>query len=67
MDRVRAEEGNIRYEYFLSMDDPETVLLIDEWKDEEAIDIHHKSEMMTEIAELRNKYRLRMQVEKFIR
>ena len=30
---IRAEEGNLRYEYYLSIDDPETVLLIDAWKD----------------------------------
>lgn len=30
---IRAEEGNLRYAYFFPMDDPETVLLIDQWKD----------------------------------
>ena len=29
VDRVRAEEGNERYEYFFPMDDHETVMLID--------------------------------------
>jgi quinol monooxygenase YgiN len=65
VDRVRAEEGNERYEYFFPMDDPETVMLIDRWKNKEALDIHHKSEMMKEIAELREKYKLSMKVEKF--
>ena len=65
VDRVRAEEGNLKYEYFFPMDDEETVLLIDRWKNEEALDIHYKSEMMKEIAELRNKYHLSMKVEKF--
>ena len=65
VDRVRAEEGNLKYEYFFPMDDKETVLLIDRWKNEEALDIHHKSEMMKEIADLRNKYHLSMKVEKF--
>ena len=64
--RVREEEGNLKYEYFFPMDDPETVMLIDKWKNEEALDIHHKSEMMKEISELRDKYHLRMKVEKFI-
>ncbi len=63
--RVRAEEGNERYEYFFSMDDPEVVMLVDRWKNEEALDLHHKSEMMKEIAYLRNKYNLSMKVEKF--
>lgn len=64
-DKVRAEDGNLRYEYFLPIDDPETVLLIDAWKDEEALDAHHKSPMMKEIAALREKYRLKMRVQKF--
>ena len=66
VDRVRAEEGNKKYEYFFPMDDPETVLLIDRWESQEALDIHHKSPMMKEIAELRDKYHLHMKVEQFV-
>ena len=60
VDRVRAEEGNEKYEYFFPMDDPETDLLIDRWNNQEALDIHHKSPMMKEIADLRDKYHLHM-------
>lgn len=66
VNRVRAEDGNEKYEYFFPMDDPETVLLIDKWNNQEALDIHHKSTMMKEIAELREKYHLHMKVEKFV-
>ena len=62
---IRAEEGNLSYAYFFPIDDPETVLLIDQWKDQDSMDAHHESEMMGKIAELRKKYRLRMQVERF--
>ncbi len=31
VERVRGEKGNLKYEYFFPMDDPETVLLIDRW------------------------------------
>lgn len=65
IDKIRAEEGNEKYEYFFPMDNAETVLLIDCWKSQEALDFHHKTEMMQEIAELRNKYHLTMKVEKF--
>ena len=65
MERIRAEKGNLRYEYFLPMDDPETVLLIDAWENEDALDFHHKSPMMKEIAALREKYHLKMRVQKF--
>ena len=62
---MRAEEGSLRYEYFFPMDDPETVLLIDQWRDQAAIDAHHASPMMARIAALREKYDLHMKVERF--
>ena len=65
VDRVRAEEGNEKYEYFFPMEDNETVMLIDKWESGKALDLHHKSEMMKEIAGLRNKYELKMRVERF--
>lgn len=66
VDEIRAEEGNIRYEYFYSMEDEETVLLIDSWKDQQAIDAHHASPMMTQVIRLREKYDLHMKVERYI-
>lgn len=65
-DKIRAEAGNVRYEYFFPMNDPETVLLIDAWESQDAIDAHHASPMMGTIAELRDKYDLHMQVERYI-
>lgn len=63
---MRAQEGNIRYEYFFPMDDGETVLLIDSWKDQHSIDVHHASPMMAQIARLREKYDLQMKVERYV-
>lgn len=63
---IRAEEGNKKYEYFYPKDDPETVLLIDSWESQAAIDKHHATPMMDKITELRNKYDLHMRVERFI-
>ncbi len=63
---IRAEEGNRKYEYFYPKNDPETVLLIDSWESQEAIDKHHATPMMDKITELRNKYDLHMRVERFI-
>lgn len=64
-DRILNEEGNEGYEYFFPMNNFETVLLIDKWKNQKALDLHHKSEMMKEIAELRKKYKLSLKVEKY--
>lgn len=63
--QIRAEAGNLQYEYFFPMEDPETVLLIDRWRDQEALDIHHASPMMGEIARLREQYDLHMRVERY--
>lgn len=63
---IRKEEGNLRYEYFCPMADGETVLLIDCWKDQRALDRHHASPMMEKIAELRVKYDLHMKVERYV-
>ena len=65
-DKIRAEEGNLRYEYYYSLEDPETVLLIDSWCDQAAIDAHHASPMMEIITNLREKYDLHMTVERFM-
>ena len=66
VEKIRAEKGNLRYEYYVSFDDPETVLLIDSWADQAAIDIHHASPMMAMIAALREKYDLHMTVERYM-
>ena len=65
VDAIRAEEGNLRYEYYQSLDDPETILLIDSWANQGAIDKHHATPMMDTIAKLREKYDLHMTVERY--
>lgn len=64
--RIREENGNIKYEYFFPMDDENTVLLIDSWENQAAIDLHHASEMMKDITRLREKYDLKMKVERYV-
>ena len=66
VDAIRAEAGNLRYEYYVPLDDPETVLLIDSWENQAAIDAHHASPMMATIAALREKYDLHMTAERFV-
>ena len=66
VDAIRAEEGNLRYEYFLPTDDSETVLLIDSWSGQAALDRHHSSAIMEKIKTMRDKYDLHMKVERFV-
>ena len=57
--------GNAR-RYYSPLEDPDTLLLIDSWADQQALDRHHASPMMETIAQLREKYQLTMEVERFV-
>ena len=48
----------------MPLNDPETILLIDAWRDQAALDAHHASPMMAQLAMLREKYDLHMRVER---
>lgn len=63
---IKAEEDNLRYDYFCPLGDDSTVLLIDSWTDQHAIDLHHASPMMKTIVALREKYDLHMAVERYV-
>ena len=66
VEKIRAEKGNLCYEYFTPFEDNKSVLLLDKWENQEAIDAHHASPMMQTISKLREKYDLHMSVERFI-
>ena len=63
---IRGKAGNEGYDYFFPYGDSETVLLIDKWRDQTSIDIHHASPMMEAITHLREKYDLHMRVERYV-
>jgi len=65
VDKIRNEEGNLRYEYFYPLDNDEAVLLIDSWINQDALDKHHALPLMKEIIKLREKYDLHMEVNKY--
>ncbi|HFI0306563.1 TPA: putative quinol monooxygenase [Streptococcus suis] len=64
-DRIRSQAGNTRYQYFAPLDDPHSILLVDSWTDQAALDIHHASPMMQEILDLRSKYQLTVTAERY--
>lgn len=66
-DSIRNEPGNLGYDYFISLSDPETVLLIDSWESQEAIDAHHASPMMKTLAGLRDKNDLHMKAVRYVK
>lgn len=55
--QIRNLEGNLGYDYYLSLENPNTILLIDKWANQAALDRHHALNM-ARISELREKYHL---------
>lgn len=64
--KIRQEAGNLAYDYYQSLANPETILLVDAWQDQKALDIHHASPMMQKILDLREKYGLTVRAERYL-
>ena len=52
----RAEEGNMKYDYYFSDADPDELLLIEHWKDQEAFEIHCGTEHFKSLGAVKEKY-----------
>lgn len=68
LEKIRAEKGNLRYEYFVPLFDDsgngeKTVLLIEQWENRAAIEAHQASHIMETIAKLREKHDIRRNIE----
>ncbi len=49
IEKSRAEEGNIFYTLNVSKNDPATLVFIENWKDQAAVDFHNKTDHFTSI------------------
>ena len=65
-DNIRNKAGNECYEYFMSIRDKETILLVDRWEDDDALHFHHNSDDMIKVAELKDKYDLEVKIERYV-
>ncbi len=63
-DLVRAEDGCIRYDYFYSAKDKNTVLLFEEWESEEKQQIHLTQPHIAQIKAIKEKYILSTELRK---
>lgn len=63
--KVRAEKGNICYDYFFSSSDQNKILLVEKWQDEDALALHMETPQMREIRLLKEEYIQNSVLEKF--
>ena len=55
-EKSRAEAGNARYEYYLSESNPDEVLLVEHWKDEDAYQFHKEQDYFELLQNIKKKY-----------
>ena len=51
---IRAEEGCLRYDYYLSCQNEDEVLLLEEWESEAQQQVHMEQEHMKQLMEIKN-------------
>lgn len=61
----RVEPGNKQYDYFIPVDDANTVLLLEKWESEEAQKIHTATENFKRLGEIKAKYVESVEIEKY--
>ena len=62
---VRAEEGCLQYDYHLSCEGEDRVVLLERWADEEALRRHGAQPHMQKLSALKPRYVLDTRVERF--
>lgn len=60
----RAEEGNLQYDYYVPVNGTDELLLIEKWKDYEALAVHGRRPHFARIGELKAAYVLETAVER---
>ncbi len=53
---IRAEDGCIRYDYYLSEKDPNELLLIEQWESKQHQEIHVTQPHMCKLREFKDEY-----------
>ena len=62
---VRAEDGCLQYDYHISCEAPDTVVLLEQWRDAAALEQHQKQPHMETIRALKADYVTDMKLGRF--
>lgn len=56
IDAIRREDGCLRYDYFLSVQNADEILLVEQWESEEKQQVHLRTTHMDRLRELKAQY-----------
>lgn len=62
----RGEDGNIKYDYYIPTDDSDDLLLVEKWRDAEALDKHSKQPHFARLGEMKKDFVNDTIIEKFV-
>ncbi len=63
-DLIRAEEGCLQYDYYLSLQSPEEILLVEKWTSAQAQEVHLCQPHMAQLRELKDRFVERTEIRK---
>ncbi len=63
--KVRAEDGCLQYDYHLSLEHPDAVVLLEKWRDSEALRCHMAQPHMETLKELKSRFVLDTSIERY--
>ena len=63
--KVRAEDGCIQYDYHLSLEENGTVVLLEKWRDSNALAAHMQHPHMETLKELKERFALETVIERY--
>lgn len=64
--RCQSEPGNVQYDYFLPLDKPDTVLLLEKWETEEAQRAHLDTENFKLLSEIKAQFVESTKIERYV-
>ena len=64
-EKVRAEDGCLQYDYLLSCEQPDTVVLLEKWRDAAALEAHQAQPHMAGIRQAKARHGLESRLERY--
>ena len=62
----RSEAGNLKYDYYIPTDGSDDLLLVEKWRDAEALAIHGEQPHFKRLKEIKDRFVLETVTEKFV-
>ena len=65
-EKSRSEAGNLKYDYYLPFDGGDELLLVEKWRDAEALAAHAKTPHFLRLGALKSAYVTETVIEKYV-